>query len=278
MKKIPIGVCEFCLPIWGPIAIDMAAAAGFDGLQLADGGGADKGYPFRDPFVRNAYLEAADRAGVAFPSMHLFALFHNRLMDYAPDTAKGAEAEESIRLGVEACSQMGIPAVMITVTNVVCQEQYENVCTYLARAAELCADSGVQLTMETDLPPQQFQRLRERVGDGLKLCFDTMNPLVYGMGAPHELIRQYGLDTIDHCHAKDCRRNARGYFTKYTTPYCLIGQGESGFAESAGILLADHFTGWIISETFYFDGIFAGQPCVELATRDAAYLNRIFNI
>lgn len=277
MQQYHIGICEFSFPCWGPIAINMARAAGFDGIQLADAGGLEAGFPFSHAFVRSAYLEAADRAGIALQAMHLHGLFHSHLIDHAPDTQKGSDARKSIRIGIEACAAMQIPTVMITVTEVRSAEQYDNVCGALQYAAALCRDSGVQLSVETDLSPVQWQALRDRIGPGPKLCFDTMNPKVYGLGEPASLIEQYGFETIDHFHVKDCCANARGYFTKYTTPICPIGQGGTGFADSARVIRSHAYRGWIISETFYFFPEFGGQDPIALAAADAKTLRSVFD-
>lgn len=276
MQKVMIGVCEFSFPCWGELAIKMAKRAGFEGMQLADCGGSEKGYPFSDPFVREVYLQTAYENGIALQAIHLHTLFRQQFIDYAPQSAEGGTARESVRKGAEACRQMEIPAMMVTVTNVHSREQYDNVCDCLAYAKKCCADNGVRLVVETDLPPAEFYHLQERVGGELTLCFDTMNPTVYGIGRPAALIEEYGIKTIDHFHIKDCRPNARGYFTKYTTPFTLIGQGESGFADCAEVIRASGYSGWVISETFYFDASFEGDPVLELAARDAAFLRKQF--
>lgn len=271
-----IGVCEFSFPCWGPIAIQMAGQAGFDGMQLADAGGLEAGFPFLNAFVRAAYLEAAEQAHIAFQAMHLHALFHSRLIDFASNTQKGEDARRSIRAGVEACVAMHIPTIMITVTEIRSAEQYDNICSALGYASTLCRDSGIQLSVETDLTPTQWHALRERVGADMKLCFDTMNPKVYGIGEPADLIAEYGFETIDHFHVKDCSANARGYFTKYTTPIRLIGQGETGFANSAAMICSHDFSGWVVSETFYFFPEFLQQDPVLLAQADVSTLRNAF--
>ena len=52
MKKV--GVCEWCLPVWGPDSIGFAADIGFEGVQLTDLGGATKGFPMTNQKIREA--------------------------------------------------------------------------------------------------------------------------------------------------------------------------------------------------------------------------------
>jgi len=276
MREYKIGVCEFSFPCWGPLAIQMAAQAGYEGIQLADAGGAANAYPLLNSYVRNAYLETAEKFGVRFQAIHFHSLFHSHLIDHSPESALGKEARELIAKDVEACRLMRVPTAMITITNILSPEQYDNVCDALRYAGALCRDAGVELTIETDLRPNAFHRLLEDIGGGAKLCFDTMNPIVYDIGTPSELIHQYGIELIDHFHVKDCARNSRGYFTKYTTPMRLIGEGESGFAASADVIRKSDFRGWIVSESFYFDKGFGGADFLASAKKDAACLRRNF--
>lgn len=276
MSEIKLGVCEFCLPCEGPAAFQLAQQAGFTGIQLGDCGGSENGYPFRDPFIRTSYKEASLEYGVELQAMHLHTLFRQRFIDHAPETPQGEEARAAVRVAAEACEAMGIPVMMITVTNIYSAEQYDNVCACLSYACKLCEDHGLRLAVETDLPPERFSAMRRRVGD-IFLCFDTMNPTVYGIGQPAALIHAYGMDLIDHFHVKDCCRNSRGYFTKYTTPYRLIGQGESGFEDCARVIEASGYTGWLISETFYCDKSFSGT-FLSLASADANFLRSRFHV
>lgn len=277
MNHIKLGVCEFCLPCPGPLAIRMAHDAGFQGMQLGDLGGAARRYPFTNPYVQQRYLEAAAENHITFQAMHLQALFNSRYMLESPHSSKGEIARISLKNAAESCRQMNIPVIMVTGTMIANQEQLDNLCSALQYGLAVSQDNGVQLVMETDLTPQQFLALRERVGQGLKLCFDTMNPTVYGIGQPHELIRTLGLDVIDHFHAKDCVPNENGYFTKYTTPYRLIGQGSSGFSACAQVIRELGYSGWVISETFYDSPDFQGDY-VELARQDVAALRQAFSV
>lgn len=277
MPNYKIGVCEFSFPCWGPLAIQMAAKAGYEGMQLADAGGAANAYPLLNDFIRNAYLETAEQSKLTFQAIHFHSLFHRHLIDHPPESALGTEAREHIAKDVEACCLMRIPVAMITVTNILSAEQYANVCDALRYANELCKDAGIRLTIETDLRPDAFHRLQEDIGQGAKLCFDTMNPMVYGIGVPSALIHQYGIDQIDHFHVKDCAPNSRGFFTKYTTPMRLIGEGESGFSASANVIRESGFQGWIISESFYFDSSFEGADYLALAKKDVLCLRKNFH-
>ena len=276
MDRNRIGVCEFSLPCWGPIAISMAHKAGFEGMQLADCGGSRNSYPFMNQTIRDAYMRSAEENEITFQALHLHTLFQQRFIHKAPRSAEGKEARISLLNGAVSCRKMGIPTMMMTATSIMNREEYDYVTDAIRYAIEVCEENGVQLSMETDMTPAEIRELRDIVGPGLKICFDTMNPTIYGIGEPHALLTELGTEVIDHFHVKDCVRNANGYFTKYTTPMRLIGEGESGFAKCVKAINALDYTGWFISETFYFAPEFAGSDYLELATKDAATLKAAF--
>ncbi|MFV0363458.1 MAG: sugar phosphate isomerase/epimerase family protein [Suipraeoptans sp.] len=275
--SIKFGVCEFCMPCDGPLAIKMAHDAGFEGIQLGDLGGVSKSYPFSNRYVQDEYMQVSTDMNVNLQAMHLQSLFNSRFMLDIPTSENGKLAREALRSAAISCRQMNIPVIMVTATCVANQEQYDNLCAALKFGLQVCAENGVHLVMENDFTPNQFLNLRERVGEELKLCFDMMNPTVYGIGEPYKLIEEVGVQVIDHFHAKDCVENVHGYFSKYTTPYRLIGEGKSGFHKCAQVINSTDYDGWIMSETFYYSPDFRGRDFVELASRDVATLRNTFS-
>ena len=51
MKKFKFASCEYCFPVWGSLAVEMAAEAGFDGIEITDGGGYLQPHPDNNGFV-----------------------------------------------------------------------------------------------------------------------------------------------------------------------------------------------------------------------------------
>lgn len=68
------GICEWSLPVSGPLAIRLAGEAGFTGIQLGEAGGRAMGFPLTHPRVQAAILEAAEESGVCLHSLNLGAL------------------------------------------------------------------------------------------------------------------------------------------------------------------------------------------------------------
>ena len=99
MNKLKFGACEYNFPIWGALALEMAHDAGYDGIEITDGGGylqphpMNKGYfveverlqpnlirmdnyPLLDPIVQDEYLEARANTGIEITGINLYFYLH----------------------------------------------------------------------------------------------------------------------------------------------------------------------------------------------------------
>ena len=82
----------------------------------------------------------------------------------------------------------------------------------------LAEKHGVTLLLETDLPPEKFCRLLERLGGRVFANYDTGNSSYFGFdhGEEIRLLNKY----IKNVHIKDCKRN------EYSVP---LGTGDTSF-------------------------------------------------
>ena len=78
------GICEWTLPVSGPLAIRLAGEAGFTGIQLGEAGGRAMGFPLTHPRVQAAILEAAEESGVCLHSLNLGALLSEGTLNESP--------------------------------------------------------------------------------------------------------------------------------------------------------------------------------------------------
>ena len=96
MGKIKFAASEYCFPIWGSLAMEMAKEAGFDGMEITDGGGylqphplnnryveyerlgldlrREDSFPMTDEYVQNDYMEAAAKCGIELIGLKLHLL------------------------------------------------------------------------------------------------------------------------------------------------------------------------------------------------------------
>lgn len=278
MSKIKFGVCEFSFPCWGPSAIRMAHAAGFEGMQLADAGGSAKSYPLTSKWIQDDYLEASAKYGITLQSIHLYTLVRQGFIRSSLSTADGKEGMESIKQGIIAASQMGIPTVMIEGMRMYGAAQHHHVYEMYKYAVEVADAYGVDIAMETDITLEKHFEFLDKFDGKLKLCFDTHNPVMYGTGYPPDMIRALGKERINHFHMKESRADAEGFITKETAPIVLLGEGTTYFNEAVQAIKDIGYEGWIISETFYERPSFNmnGEDYVSSARKDVEKLKAAF--
>lgn len=278
MSKIKFGVCEFSFPCWGPSAIRMAHEAGFEGIQLADAGGSAKSYPLTSKWIQDDYLEACAKYGITMQSIHLYTLVRQGFIRSSLSTPDGKEGMESIKQGIIAASQLGIPTVMIEGMRMYGAAQHHHVYEMYKYAVEVAEAYGVQIAMETDITLEKHFEFLDKFDGKLKLCFDTHNPVMYGTGFPPDMIRALGKDRIDHFHMKESRADAEGFITKETAPIVLLDEGTTHFQESVQAIKDIGYEGWIISETFYERPSFNmnGEDYVSSARKDVEKLKAAF--
>ena len=278
MAKIKFGVCEFSFPCWGPSAMRMAHEAGFEGMQLADCGGAAKSYPLTSKWIQDDYLEASAKYGITMQSIHLYTFVREGYTRSSLLTPEGQSGLKTIEMGCKAASELGIPTVMIEGMRMYGAAQKHHVYEMYKHAVKVADDYGVNIAMETDITlPEHFEFL-DKFDGKLKLCFDTHNPVMYGTGYPPDMIRALGKERINHFHMKESRADSEGFITKETAPIVLLGEGTTYFNESVQAIKDIGYEGWVISETFYERPSFNenGMDYVSSAAKDVEKLKEAF--
>lgn len=277
MPKFKYGVVEWAFPCFGDMAIKMAHEAGFSGVQLGDGGGFLNAYPLRNKSVQEYYLNAGAKYSIEFPQIHLYTLGHQGYFRNSLDSKEGKICLESIRQGVIAASEMGIPTVILDgmrMNNAAKKQHVLDVCAY---AVKMGADYDVNIAMETDMELEDHITFLDAFDGKLKLCFDTHNPCMYGTGYPPEMIRTLGKHRIDHFHIKDNGGNKDGYIN-VESPLVPFGTGITYFEETACAVKDIGFEGWIVSENMYYHkSMMEGMSSyIQSARRDVDTLHAVY--
>lgn len=248
-----VGVCEWCLPVWGPFAVDFAADCGFEGIQLTDLRGPYRGFPMTNKCIQEGYKEASARTGVALGSMHLMSLSHTTGQVNPPNSLKGEMARLNLDKGIEGCVAMGIPVINVSGGNVggvggdIIREPWENLISFLTYAVKACADHGIVVAYETCLQIQYLEEMLERV-HGLTVNYDIDNSIVVGTGFQIPLNIP---DKIDHVHIKESVVDKATGKKKFV----ITGEGEGKTAEGVRLLKEKGYKGWYYSESKYIEYI-----------------------
>lgn len=271
MKSYQFGFCDWLLPLPGPTALRLAGQLGFDGVQILDLGGTENHYPLGLPWVRQAYQEAMEQAGVTIQTLQLQSLVRAGWLKAPLHSKEGQLALEAVEKGAEACQALDIPNLMVesffasTIQN---EEDLTNTAELLCAAGEITRAHGVQLIYESFMEYERTMQLWESSSRAFRLCYDILNPLRYHFGDPREELRRYDLTMIDHIHVKDAPAGYQGS--------CCLGTGAGLFQKSCTILKERGYTGWVVSENYYcLDPIGKEDPAFT-AARDLQTLRRSF--
>ncbi len=119
MKEFKFASCEYCFPVWGSLAVEMAAEAGFDGIEITDGGGylqphpdnngfveyerlgldlsRQDNFPLTDPFIQDDYMEAAAKHGIKLMGIYLYLLENQGFIKNSDDSKQGQHCRETIK-------------------------------------------------------------------------------------------------------------------------------------------------------------------------------------
>ena len=272
MKKV--GVCEWCLPVWGPDSIGFAADIGFEGVQLTDLGGATKGFPMTNQKIREAYVEASQRTGVVLHSIHLHSLPRLGGMIFPLDSPKGEATKLALRNGIDSCEAMGISILNISVflqSAIKNDYDFDNFIASIRYAVDYGKDHGVLVVYEPSVTLEQTLRILELVPE-IKINHDLLNRSKRGPEVEIPAL----VKLIDHVHIKDARRDLFGFISGP----CLAGDGTGLVRESVQLLNELGYDNWYLSESDYLkpkDYGLGTEDISEVCRRDLARIRELLD-
>ena len=244
MTSFKLGIVEWACPLPGPYGLKLAKEAGLDGMEL-DFGDYEAGFPLSNPKIQQAYRECGEKFGMEFPSMALNAL-NKHGMNHPLDTYDGMIAVETIRKGIQAAHEMGIPVVQLPSfdNGEICSKtDFYNVCEKLKLACDLAAKYNITVATENVLSAEETLDMLEKVGrENLKMFFDTQNYYLdrgYAVPALLEKIHPY----VEQVHIKD------GFNGKISS--ALLGTGNVRLQETAEVIRRTSCTTWLLLENYY---------------------------
>lgn len=240
-----VGVCEWCLPVWGPDSIYFAADVGFEGVQLTDLGGPTKGFPMTNRLIREGYLRASQETGVKLHSMHLHSMSRVGGMIHPLNSPMGESTLLALRNGIDSCEAMGIHILNISVfmkSAIKNEYDFDNFIASMKYAVEYGKDHGVYVVYEPSVTLEQTLRILDLIPE-IKINHDLLNRS--SRNPQVEIPALVGV--IDHVHIKDARRDWLG---RISGP-CFAGEGTGRVVESVHLLNELGYDNWYLSESDY---------------------------
>ncbi|MDR3070939.1 MAG: sugar phosphate isomerase/epimerase [Propionibacteriaceae bacterium] len=241
------GVCGWYLPGEGPAAITMAGKLGFEGIQILDLGGSAQNYPLNDPRIQELYLAAMDVSGVGIHAIQSAGIKYGGGLRFPMASPEGELAIDNFKKDLAVCEALAIPTFLVAsfeVANFRNDYEMANTVKMLAYFVELAFDKGVRVAWEPFCPTDKVLGVLDQVGGGLKLCYDSLNPIRHGTANPPDELRQIGIERIDCVHVKDAPENLIGC--------CPLGKGVGKFHETMGVLKELGYSGWIMAENYFY--------------------------
>ena len=301
MKEIKFGACEYNFPIWGSLAMEMAHEAGFDGIEITDGGGylqphpMNKGYfieverlqpnlirmdndPLLDKMVQDDYLNAQAKTGIEITGIYLYFLNCQGFVSSSNESLTGQDALKTIRNAIVAASQMGIPLVSVPTKGMFGTAKNVYALEKLAYAVEVGEAYGVQIANAFDTTLARELEVIKKLDGKLQADFNTIDPAFYAQEPAPEMIRALGKERIRQFKIKDAVADREGFLVKETAGDALLGQGDTDWRDCVTAIREIGFTGWIFSDT-PFNSLYLnvdGEDYVSLAARDLTTLKQVF--
>lgn len=301
MAKYKFGVCEYNFPIWGAFAMEMAHEAGYDGIEITDGGGYLQphpmnkgvfvecerftpglvrldGYPLTDKIIQDEYMNARAKTGIEITGIYLYFLNHQGFVSHDNETIQGKEALETIKNAVIAASQMDIPLVTIPTKGMFGVAKNLYAFQKLEYAVRIAEEYGIKIANSFDTSIKRELEIMEKLNDKLLADFNTADPLVFARENPVDMINKLGGKRIAQIKIKDLKKDREGFITQETSEAASIGNGDTEWKECLEAAQKLGFEGYIISDTPFNSSSLNvhGENYLSLAKKDLETLKKAF--
>jgi sugar phosphate isomerase/epimerase len=251
--EVRLGVCDWTIGKTGdPAALALAGSLGLDGVQVSLASKGDS-LALVDPALRRAYLEAAERTGVAIAS---FAIGELNDVPLKSDP----RAEKWLGEGIEVAAAMGVKIILVPffgrgdLRND--PQGFDAAIEALKRVAPRAEKAGVSLAIENMLNAADNLKIIERVGSpAVRIYYDVANSQDAGYPILDE-IRLLGSSIVE-IHAKDTKD--------------LYGKGSIDFPAVRQAMEYIAYNGWLVLE-----GTKMPLGLEKSIRYDADYLRKVF--
>ncbi len=260
---IGIGVTQWCLDCTGIDTVYRAADLGFSALQI------DAGEPGKDGFlgdvrVQHAYRQAAQRAGIEITAIGL-NIFSVQSMDDAETGENANSCWHVLSCAIEAAAAMNIGLVFLPSFysgEIRTEQDLRITAAFLRRACLYAQERGVLVATENTLDDSGNRRLLALVDHpNIRVLLDALNPVLWGHHVP-TLVKNLWPYLCNQVHAKDGVDGIMG-----NAP---LGTGQAKFLETAQVLRALDFSGYLILENEY------AQDTEKRVAQDVTVITQVF--
>ncbi len=263
-------------PIWE--ALDFAATAGFDGIELVDG------WPMGPyPGVEEAERITALRRMYDCYGLQIYTMQTGGGDAHAADPDRRKAWLERFRKDIQLCKALGGDFIGCwpgggMEGNHTMNDAIANLAESYRDAAKICADEGMYMSFEIE-PPFIFNTL-EHLQKILALvdhpaCRTNYDPSHFDVmsgstGKPEVMLQQLGVQYIGHVHLTDTDGTQFGGTSKHLP----CGEGHCDIAASLKTLWDGGYSGWIMIDGWMIEDVYRaaakGKEAIDKALQQCS--------
>ena len=276
MTRFKYGICLWVVPFVNPFdACRCISEAGFDGIQLQ----------YHDEMLDNADIDAAyanikkaaDTYNLEIMSIAVTAL--DNISMVAPDGSETAQkAVRCLNDTLKIAKRFGIKRIMVpnfVNSDLRGTDKEADECKLKIaadRLRQLCdnaAPFGIEIASESLLKTEGISELIRLVDrDNISYYYDSQNHYLH-MGVKMDELFNENCRLIHELHVKDGVENELSA--------ALLGEGTSGFYDTAKAISESSFSGYIVTENYYhLPPLSEKAPIEQLLSSDLFTMRKAF--
>lgn len=272
MARFQYGVCEWSMKARGRELVRIAAAQKLDCLQLGVGEEIFNGDGLGSGVLIAEYLYASRQYGVKICS--LSPQFVDQYSFTMPQNDEEAQvAVTLVEQTIKLCGKFGCRNYLLPVlgkNGIVDGPSFHRAVEYIKRFGDQAAKQGIETYLELNLSTEKVLDLLDAVNNPMvKIFFDSQNLYAHDGTSMARYFTELEL-MIAGVHLKD------GAGTMLSGS--LLGEGTSGFFQTAEAIKRSSYTGPLFIESVYAKpSVYGLGTEEELLGKDAALLHKVFD-
>lgn len=272
MRRFHYGICEWSLLERGKDLCKLVSEAGFTHVSLGIGTETLSGGGLANPSRMEEYLSSKEKYGLTYSSTALTALDH---YSYCNPTSVSEEetACQLIDFAIDCAEKLGCRSYLLPAFHrsaITDSGSFTRAVKIMKKSCERAAEKGIYTYFESPLSAEKVIDVLEAVDHPMfKVYFDSQNNYLVDDTNMAELFRQLA-PWVGEIHVKDGIGKALSG--------ALLGEGTSGFLETAQAILESEFEGTIVVENYYYlPPLSERGEYLDLIKTDFATMQHVFD-
>ena len=249
-----VAICQWCIPVGGPAALEMAAKMGYDGVEMDMGFGKPE-QNLLQPEVLEKFLEVKSCCGIQTPSL----AFNGLSLKKAEEREN---REEIMKKAVEIAVRLEAKVLQMPSffeDGIKTEEDFAETARSLKNVCQLAAKYGITVGTENQLDVKQNLRMIAQVEESnFAVYFDNANPYLFD--------KRDGMDMLRELYPHICEVHVKDFSLWGRKPCKPLGKGGCHAKDMLEFLKEKNYDRWVVSEN--------SLPEKKLI-RDAAWIRKI---